>query len=65
MGGAYEFTKSASANLRQKDDALNQAFGGFVAGSMLGLSCTCTLTCVSNPQCTHEALIQSAPPPPC
>jgi hypothetical protein len=40
MGGAYEFCKNASANLREKDDALNQAFGGFVAGSMLGLSCT-------------------------
>ncbi len=42
MGGAYEFSKSASANLRQKDDALNQAFGGFIAGSMLGASCTST-----------------------
>ncbi|KAF2481961.1 mitochondrial import inner membrane translocase subunit Tim17 family protein [Neohortaea acidophila] len=37
MGGAYEFTKCASANLREKDDTLNPTIGGFVAGSMLGL----------------------------
>lgn len=39
MGGAYEFTRLASANLREKDDSLNQAFGGFVAGSIIGLRC--------------------------
>ncbi|KAL3426219.1 Tim17/Tim22/Tim23 family protein [Phlyctema vagabunda] len=37
MGATYEFTKNASANLRQKDDSLNTAIGGFLAGSMLGL----------------------------
>ncbi|ESZ96695.1 hypothetical protein SBOR_2954 [Sclerotinia borealis F-4128] len=37
MGGAYEFTKLASANLREKDDSYNTAIGGFVAGSILGL----------------------------
>ncbi|KAJ9620993.1 hypothetical protein H2203_007580 [Taxawa tesnikishii (nom. ined.)] len=37
MGGAYEFTRCASANLRQKDDAWNYAVGGFFGGSMLGL----------------------------
>ncbi|GAB7356365.1 hypothetical protein MBLNU459_g7150t1 [Dothideomycetes sp. NU459] len=37
MGGAYEFTKIAAANLRQKDDSWNPAIGGFFAGSMLGL----------------------------
>ncbi|KAL1303260.1 hypothetical protein AAFC00_006674 [Neodothiora populina] len=37
MGGAYEFAKCASANLRRKDDAVNPAIGGFFAGSMLGL----------------------------
>ncbi|KAF1352079.1 hypothetical protein BDV97DRAFT_367877 [Delphinella strobiligena] len=37
MGGAYEFAKCASANLRQKDDSWNPAIGGFLAGSMLGL----------------------------
>lgn len=39
MGGAYEFTKCASANLREKEDTLNPTIGGFVAGSMLGLRC--------------------------
>lgn len=42
MGGAYEFTKNAAANLRQKDDAYNPAMGGFMAGTMLGLRCTTT-----------------------
>jgi len=37
MGGAFEFAKSASANLREKDDAWNPAIGGFFAGSVLGL----------------------------
>lgn len=39
MGGAFEFTKNAAANLRQKDDAINSAYGGFLAGSMIGLKC--------------------------
>lgn len=39
MGGAYEFSKTASANLREKDDAYNPAIGGFLAGTMLGLRC--------------------------
>jgi hypothetical protein len=37
MGGAYEFVKTASANLREKEDPLNTALGGFFAGSILGL----------------------------
>jgi len=37
MGGTYEFTKFASANLREKNDSLNPALGGLVAGSILGL----------------------------
>ena len=40
MGGAYEFFKSASANLRQKDDTYNHAIGGAFSGAMLGLRCT-------------------------
>lgn len=40
MGGAYEFAKTASANLREKDDAYNSALGGFLAGTMMGLRCT-------------------------
>jgi len=42
MGGAYEFSKTASANLREKDDAWNPAVGGFFAGTMMGLRCTQT-----------------------
>jgi len=37
VGGVYEFTKIASANLREKDDAYNAALGGFFAGSIIGL----------------------------
>ena len=36
MGGAYEFTKAASANLRKKDDSWNPAIGGFIGGAILG-----------------------------
>jgi hypothetical protein len=39
MGGAYEFSKTASANLRQKNDTWNEAIGGFFGGSILGLRC--------------------------
>lgn len=39
VGGTYEFTRFASANLREKDDSLNTAIGGFLAGSVLGLRC--------------------------
>jgi len=37
VGGTYEFASLASANLREKDDSLNPAIGGFLAGSVLGL----------------------------
>ena len=37
MGGTYEFTRFASANLREKDDSLNPALGGFLAGAIMGL----------------------------
>ncbi|KAI9738362.1 MAG: hypothetical protein M1834_008865 [Cirrosporium novae-zelandiae] len=37
MGASFEFMKTASANLRQKDDPLNHAIGGLFAGSVLGL----------------------------
>jgi hypothetical protein len=39
VGGTYEFTRFASANLREKDDSMNTAIGGFLAGSVLGLRC--------------------------
>ncbi|OOQ82321.1 NADH-ubiquinone oxidoreductase 21.3 kDa subunit [Penicillium brasilianum] len=37
MGGTYEFAKTASANLREKQDPLNTAIGGFFSGAILGL----------------------------
>ncbi|QIX00142.1 hypothetical protein AMS68_005659 [Peltaster fructicola] len=37
MGAAFGFVKSASANLRETDDTWNTTYGGFAAGSMVGL----------------------------
>jgi len=37
MGGTYAFVSTASANLREKDDAYNQGLGGFCAGALVGL----------------------------
>ena len=37
MGGSYEFVKTASANLREKEDHWNVAMGGLVSGALLGL----------------------------
>ncbi|KZF24549.1 NADH-ubiquinone oxidoreductase [Xylona heveae TC161] len=37
MGGSYEFARTASANLRRKEDSLNNAIGGFFGGAALGL----------------------------
>ncbi|PYI15736.1 NADH-ubiquinone oxidoreductase [Aspergillus japonicus CBS 114.51] len=37
MGGTYAFVKTASANLRQKEDHYNVALGGFFSGAILGL----------------------------
>ncbi|KAH6686758.1 NADH-ubiquinone oxidoreductase 21.3 kDa subunit [Plectosphaerella plurivora] len=37
-GGAYGFSRAAAGNLRQKDDAINTAIGGFLAGSILGMT---------------------------
>ena len=39
MGGAYEFVKTASANLREKDDHWNTTWGGLAAGAIIGLRC--------------------------
>ncbi|KAL2019947.1 hypothetical protein VTK56DRAFT_9039 [Thermocarpiscus australiensis] len=36
-GGVYEFTRVASANLREKDDYYNNGIGGFFAGAVIGL----------------------------
>lgn len=38
-GGLFEFTRTASANLREKDDSWNQAIGGFFGGAVFGLRC--------------------------
>ena len=39
MGGTYEFARTASANLREKNDSWNPALGGFLAGAILGFRC--------------------------
>lgn len=36
-GGAYEFSRAASANLREADDFYNSAIAGFVGGAIAGL----------------------------
>lgn len=37
MGATYEFIKTASANLREREDHYNVALGGFFSGAILGL----------------------------
>jgi hypothetical protein len=37
VGGTFEFTRVAAANLREKDDHLNSALGGFASGAILGM----------------------------
>ena len=37
MGGTYEFVKTASANLREKEDHWNVAWAGFFSGAIIGL----------------------------
>ncbi|KAL8713863.1 MAG: hypothetical protein Q9220_002008 [cf. Caloplaca sp. 1 TL-2023] len=37
VGGVYEFTRIAAANLREKDDSWNPAIGGFFGGGVMGL----------------------------
>lgn len=36
IGGTFEFTRIAAANLREKEDSYNQAIGGFFAGGIVG-----------------------------
>jgi hypothetical protein len=40
VGAAYQFSKDATGNLRQKDDCYNEAVGGFVAGCGVGVART-------------------------
>ncbi|EEH48858.1 uncharacterized protein PADG_04937 [Paracoccidioides brasiliensis Pb18] len=37
VGGAYEFARTAAANLREKEDHWNAAWGGFFGGAAIGL----------------------------
>ncbi|KAL8970629.1 MAG: hypothetical protein Q9183_001425 [Haloplaca sp. 2 TL-2023] len=37
IGGSYEFTRTAAANLREKNDAYNNAIGGLFGGAVVGL----------------------------
>lgn len=37
VGALYQFTKDATANLRQKDDCYGEALAGFMGGSMVGV----------------------------
>lgn len=39
MGGAFEFSQLAAANLREKDDSWNPAIGGFFGGAVAGMKC--------------------------
>jgi hypothetical protein len=36
-GGAYQFTRDSMANLRQQEDAYNEAVGGFASGLVVGM----------------------------
>ena len=40
MGGVFEFSKQASANLREKDDVYNTTIGAFLGGAVIGLRCS-------------------------
>lgn len=42
VGAGYQFTRDATANLRQKNDIYNEAIGGFVGGTVVGLARTCS-----------------------
>ena len=36
----YQFTKDATANLRQKDDCYGEALAGFMGGTVIGVAST-------------------------
>ncbi|KAF2800789.1 hypothetical protein K505DRAFT_320176 [Melanomma pulvis-pyrius CBS 109.77] len=38
VGAAYQFTRDSAANLRRKEDAYNEALGGFAGGAVVGLA---------------------------
>jgi len=37
MGGTFSFVKTASANLREREDTFNTSIAGFFSGAILGL----------------------------
>ncbi|TLS23967.1 hypothetical protein PpBr36_08264 [Pyricularia pennisetigena] len=37
-GGMYDFARTATSNLRQKDDHISEAVGGLLGGAILGLA---------------------------
>lgn len=49
MGGAFEFTRLAAANLREKDDSWNPAIGGFFGGAVAGMKCERFANCKDRP----------------
>ncbi|KAF2707430.1 hypothetical protein K504DRAFT_535929 [Pleomassaria siparia CBS 279.74] len=38
VGATYQFTRDAACNLRQREDAYNEALGGFAGGAVVGLA---------------------------
>lgn len=44
VGAAYQFTKDATSNLRQKDDCYSEAIAGFVGGAGIGVYSTCIIS---------------------
>ncbi|KAG9230308.1 NADH-ubiquinone oxidoreductase subunit [Amylocarpus encephaloides] len=55
-GGAYVFSRDAMANLREKDDAINFAVGGFFGGAVMGLRSLRTPTVLGLGAATAVAL---------
>lgn len=56
MGGLYDFGRCSTANLRQKDSAINNAVGGAMAGGVLGVACTCTFISIDIVHSTSSGL---------
>jgi len=59
----YEFSRNAAANLREKEDHYNEAIGGFLAGSILGLGSMATHS--NNWHCRKLTGVQAGGCPEC